>query len=112
MSKSQKTHYINFGINLVIHLHLHKKKLENTDNLNFKFEINAEISIKRKKEIFESSNSIYDSPDEVAATKDIKTILGGEGEQIKKLVKYIDLRAISLIYEFFFLHDLENYICN
>ena len=80
--------------------------LENTDHLNFKFKINAKNLSKEKKEIFESSNSIYDSQYEVAAPKDIKTILGGEGEKLKKLVKDIDLTIISL-YETFFLYDLE-----
>ena len=67
-----------------------------------KFEINAKNPSKEKKEIFESSNSIYDLPDEVAAPKDIKIILGGEGEKFKKLVKDIDLTTISSIYENFF----------
>ena len=90
--KFQKIHYINFGINLVIHLHLQKKilLLEDTDHLNFKFEITAKNTSKEKKDFFESSNSIHDSPNEVAAPKDVKTILGGESKKLKKLVKDID----------------------
>ena len=42
---------------------------------------------------------------------DVKTILGGEGEKLKKLVKEIDLTIITLIHENFFLYDLENYVC-
>ena len=42
---------------------------------------------------------------------DVKTILGGEGEKLKKLVKEIDLTSITLIHENFFLYDLENYVC-
>ena len=64
----------------------------------------------KKKSFFEPLNSIYDSPDEVAAPKDLKTILGGEGEKLKKLVKDIDLTTISLMYENFFWYDIENYI--
>ena len=111
--KSQKIHYINFGIKLVIHLHLPKKilLLEDTDHLNFKFEINAKNTSKEKKDFFESSNLIHDSPNEVAVPKDVKTILGRESKKLKKLVKDIDLTTISLIYENFLFHDLENYIC-
>ena len=48
------------------------------------------IHQKKKKDFFESSNSIHDSPNEVAAPKDIKTMLGGESKKLKKLVKDID----------------------
>ena len=62
-----------------LYIYIYKKDflLENTDHPNFKFEIDAKNPLKEKKEIFESSNLIYDSPDEEAAPKDIKTILQG-----------------------------------
>ena len=81
--------------------------LENTDHPNLKFEINAKNPSKEKKQIFESSNLIYDSTDEVAASK----ILGDEGQKATKVVKKIDLTTISFIYKVFFLYDFEKYIC-
>ena len=54
---------------------------DDNDHLNFKLKIDAKNPSKEKKLIFEFSNSIYDSPDEIAAPKDIKTILGGKGEK-------------------------------
>ena len=55
--------------------------LDNTDHLNFKLEIDAKNPSEEKKQIFESSNSVYDSADEIVAPKDIETITGGHGKK-------------------------------
>ena len=41
------------------------------------------IHQKKKKQIFESSNSIYDSADEIVAPKDIETIIEAKEKNFK-----------------------------
>ena len=80
--------------------------LNQTDHLNFKVEFDSKNPSREIKDVFESSNTIYYSPDRVPLPKNIKTILNSPVEKFEKLSKENDLSVITLIYENFFLYDI------
>ena len=80
--------------------------LNQIDHLNFKVEFDSKNPSREIKDVFESSNTIYYSPDRVPLPENIKTILNSPVEKFEKLSKENDLSVITLIYENFFLYDI------
>ena len=64
----------------------------------------------KSKFFFDLTENILVKPDKEAATDNLKTDLLGQGEQIKKLSKKIQVKSLTLASGNFFLHDNENMI--
>ena len=61
--------------------------LDQMDHLKFKFETDSKNPSKEKKEIIDSTNTIYKRPDKIPVPDKINETLYSQAEKMKKLSK-------------------------